>query len=127
MQKLTQIFATAQEVGLVDAVTPVCQRAMQTVIQPITHGIEFPTLRMEGADQPQALIDLVSYTSGEDEMDLDLQEPEIFVPMEEELDGSEWGGFTDVDEDEVAGTVIEGEESSPGDEQEEGQEDDAEA
>jgi hypothetical protein len=37
-QKCEQIFTTAGEVGLLEAITPVCNQASRTIVHPVLRG-----------------------------------------------------------------------------------------
>jgi hypothetical protein len=46
-QKCEQIFTTAREVGLFEAVTPVCNQACRTIVRLVLRGEVLASLRME--------------------------------------------------------------------------------
>jgi hypothetical protein len=86
VQRLQRIFAAADEVGLLQALRPLCDRANETIIVPILLGRPIPNLQMDfPSDGNESLLDLMSHQVDEDDVDVDMNigHPEEFKPIED--------------------------------------------
>lgn len=87
-QKCEQIFTTAREVGLLEAITPVCNQAYRTIVHPVLRGEVLASLRMERSNyEALSLIDAVSCDVEEEESDIemeDLDDPQAFQPIQQD-------------------------------------------
>jgi len=81
-QKCEQIFTTAREVGLLEAVTPVCNQACRTIVRPVLRGEVLASLRMEWPNyEALSLIDAVSCDVEEENSDMEMEgldDPQAF-------------------------------------------------